>query len=84
METWLPPMDVTETKEHIIITLDVEDATEIQVRIDDGKLIVYGDTPRDFQRSICLIDPIDVQGIESYVAEQSIEVRVPKSLRLVA
>ena len=77
-------MDVTETKDQIIITLGVEDASDIHVLVHADELIVYGETPIHFRRSVCLIDPIDAQGIESYVADESIEVRVPKSIRLAA
>ena len=86
MDTWLPPIDVIETASHIFVRVGIEaaDARDLHIQVDADQLIVYGDTPREFRRSICLIDPVDAQGIEHYVADEVIEVRVPKTLRLAA
>lgn len=47
--TWLPAVDVHETKKDLIVTLDVPsiDPEEISILISDGRLVIKGEKKRE-------------------------------------
>ena len=93
---WMPPVDLYETPDRYVVTAEVAGLSreDIQIQIQDGKLVLRGDRPPHdpqslrfdrverghgrFARSIVLPQAVDASAITAELENGLLTVNIPK------
>src|SRR5215207_7985223 len=88
LRRWVPPMDLVETDDHLVLRADLPglDSDDVNIEVKDGVLTVSGERKTEheerasggFSRSMSLPQDVDAERIDASFDKGVLEVRIPK------
>src|SRR5215218_8467658 len=90
LRRWVPPMDLVETDDHLVLRADLPglDVDDVNIEVKDGVLTVSGERTDGFyrverafggfSRSMSLPQDVDAERIDASFDKGVLEVRIPK------
>ena len=75
-----PAMNVSETPGELIITMDVEEATNVEVSFSARRITLRGEnTETVFERTVPMINALDTDDVSTEITNAGVEIRIPRA-----
>ena len=75
-----PAMNVSETPAELIITMNVEEATNVEVSFSARRITLRGEnTETVFERTVPMINELDTDDVSTEITNTGVEIRIPRA-----
>ena len=73
-------MNVFETLAELVITMDIEAATSVEVSFSERSITLRGENENTiFERTVPMINPLETDEVRTEITHAGVEIRIPRA-----